>query len=207
MKNYIVGFIAVVALVVGVLGFSKTQNVVVGPEGAQGVQGVKGDKGDKGVQGERGLQGPKGESGAIGMPGKFGAVSGPDINSPYLNVNGVTEWYYSSSPKTASSSICAFKTPAATSTLQFASLKVTGGLTGALYFEIGKSTVMDATTTSLGTYAAGSGTKFTMVASTTAVDNVDENWMFAPSNWLVFKTSSTSPAQITGSCKAVFLEN
>lgn len=90
MKNYIIGFIAVVALVVGVLGFSKTQNVVVGPEGQQGVQGVKGDRGLQGVQGERGLQGPKGESGAIGMPSKFGAISGGDVYTRMFLNSGYT---------------------------------------------------------------------------------------------------------------------
>lgn len=82
MKNYIVGFIAVVALVVGVIGISK-QSVV-----KQGAQGIQGERGAQGIQGERGLQGPKGETGAMGMTGKFGAVSGPDIYGD-LNVKGV----------------------------------------------------------------------------------------------------------------------
>ena len=141
------------------------------------------------------------------MPGKLGAVSGPDIFSPYLSVNGVETYSYSSLFNKASSTICAFRTPAATTTLMAGSVKVSSGLNSALFFEIGKSTVMDATTTSLGTYAAGSETKFTMIASTTAVDNVDDARIFAPSNYIVFKTSSTTPAQLTGSCKAEFLVN
>lgn len=211
MKNYIIGFVAVAALVVGVIGVSKNSKVGLdGQQGVQGENGAQGVKGDKGERGERGLQGErgaKGESGAIGMPGKLGAVSGPEITSPFLSVHGVETYSFSSLFNKASSTICAFKTPAATSTLLFGSLKVSDGLNSALFFEIGKSTVMDATTTSLGTYSAGSGTKFTMIASTTAVDNVDDARIIAPSNYIVFKTSSTTPAQLTGTCKAELLVN
>ena len=84
MKNYIIGFIAVAALVVGVIGVSKQPVVKQGSQGSQGEQGVKGNDGYtpvKGVDyfdGKDGARGERGASGAIGMPGKLGAVSGPD---------------------------------------------------------------------------------------------------------------------------------
>jgi len=85
--NKIIGFIAVVALLVGVTAFVKNGQVGErGPQGVQGVQGsqgIKGDKGDRGVQGERGLQGVKGDrgaTGAVGLPERLGAVSGPNVD-------------------------------------------------------------------------------------------------------------------------------
>ena len=91
MKNYIIGFIAVAALVLGGIGVSKNSKVGLngqqGVQGESGTQGVKGDRGERGQQGVQGERGAKGESGAIGMPGKLGAVSGPDLYNN-LNVNG-----------------------------------------------------------------------------------------------------------------------
>src|SRR3990167_6033789 len=78
---------------------------------------------------------------------QYGAFPGPDVNSPYLAVNGVETYYYSSRLNQASTTICSFKTPAATSTLQNASVKITTGTTTAIALELGKSTLFDATTT------------------------------------------------------------
>ncbi len=149
----------------------------------------------------------------------MGAISGPDITSPYLSVNGVQFWPYSSSLNTASSTLCDFVTPAATSTLISGSLQITTGTTTAVQYEIGKGSLPTATTTSLGTFKQStSAIKFTMMASTTPAElsggNIDPATVFGPSQHLVFKygpahslTTNTTKNVFVGSCKALFIVN
>jgi len=96
--NKIIGFIAVIALAVGITGVVKNGQVGVqgdkGTQGIQGEQGVKGDRGSQGVQGERGVQGVKGDkgaTGAIGVPERLGAISGPDVYFPMFFHEGLTD--------------------------------------------------------------------------------------------------------------------
>lgn len=48
----------------------------------------------------------------------------PEISSPYLSVGGITEWYARTILTQATTTICAIQSPAATSTLSFASLHI-----------------------------------------------------------------------------------
>ena len=98
--NKIIGFIAIVALAVGITGVVKEGKVglqgvqgVQGVQGSQGERGLSGVKGDRGIQGERGFQGFKGDrgaTGAVGMPERLGAVSGPDVYFHMFLNGGVT---------------------------------------------------------------------------------------------------------------------
>jgi hypothetical protein len=71
MKNYIVGFVAVTALIVGGLSYTKAPDVVVGSQGKQGIQG------------ERGPVGPAGKDGRDGKDAvaRFGATAGTEFYS------------------------------------------------------------------------------------------------------------------------------
>ena len=206
MKNYIIGFIAVAALVVGVIGVSKQPVVKQGSQGSQGEQGVKGNDGYtpiKGVDyfdGKDGARGERGASGAIGMPSKLGAVSGPDIYSPYLNVNGVTEFYHRSAMTTGTTTPCAFKVTA-TSTLVTGVAKFNVGSTTAATVTFGRGTHSTATTTWLhnASLAANVQGTFAVPAATTT------NQTFAPNEYLVVGMSGGNGTfSPTGACQAVF---
>lgn len=141
----------------------------------------------------------------------IGAVSGPDLSSPYLAVNGLQENFYSSALNQASTTICSFKSPTSTSTLEAASVQLTTGTSTAILLEIGKSnTNLTATTTRLGIAQLAANAQVTVIASTSPA--AADPTIFAPNSYLVFKYGGTSAAegsvnQLVGSCKARFLKN
>lgn len=151
-----------------------------------------------------------------------GAFPGPDITTDYLSVNGVKTYYYSSGLKQASTTLCMFKTPSATSTLDYASVAITTGTSSATVIDIAKSSITDATTTLLGySYNLPSSEPVTINASTTigAGGLVTVTPVFGPSqyftvkiggftgwNGLVADANHTNNG-LVGSCKATFLVN
>jgi len=97
-----------------------------------------------GVVGSGGVDGRDGQNGKDG----FGAVSGPKVDFPFWEVNGVAHHYYSSGLNQASTTVCSFRSPrSATSTLLFASLQLTTGTTTDTFWEFGKDASFAATTT------------------------------------------------------------
>src|SRR3990167_7876852 len=216
----IIGFIAVVALAIGITGLFKPDvkslpgvQGLSGQQGAQGV-GIKGEKGDKGDKGERGLQGQKGESGAIGMPAKLGALSSPDIPYPYFSFGGVREWANKGTLNQASTTLCSILSPVSTSTLVSANIKITTGTTSAIALEIGKGT-LTATTTRLAYQVLGSNAQVTLTAvtaTTTGASGVvfttEPDYVFAPSTYINFKYGGTlgSLNTLVGTCQSKFEE-
>lgn len=143
------------------------------------------------------------------------AAASPDFMTNYISFGGVRLWAFSDGTlNQASSTACTLRAPlSATSTLQMASIVVTGGLTGDIQMEIGKSSNPTATSTSLGLYTAAAGSQFTMHASTTpesftgGAPSVDQDWVFGPGEYLVFNSGSSTATTLAGRCKAVFIEN
>jgi len=138
---------------------------------------------------------------------ELGAFPGPDIMSDYLIFNGLEKRYFSSGLNQASTTVCSFLTPAATTTLMYASLTLTTGSTTDMFFEIGKGAEMDATTTSLGA-AQLTGQSLTLVASSTQGLAGDKD-IFGPSEYLNFKYGNATDDGITnvlvGTCLAEFI--
>src|SRR3990167_10257311 len=219
----IIGFIAVVALAVGITGLFKpdvkslpsVQGIqgIQGERGLQGQQGV-GIKGDKGDKGERGMQGQKGESGAIGMPAKLGALSSPDIPYPYFSFGGLREWANKGTLNQASTTLCSILSPVSTNTLVSANIKITTGTTSAIALEIGKGT-LTATTTRLAYQVLGSNAQVTLTAvtaTTTGASGVvfttEPDYVFAPSTYINFKYGGTlgSLNTLVGTCQSKFEE-
>ena len=126
-------------------------------------------KGETGVQGERGPAGPQGPEGPVGPSNnaalqgllnvvknlvatlekqpkaepKYGAVSGPDISSEYLTVNGVSTFYQrqtfstTSIARTSSTTLCVLPSPRATSTADVR-VQVTNSTSTATYLVLEK---------------------------------------------------------------------
>lgn len=159
----------------------------------------------------------------------FGAMPGSEIFTEFFTVNGITTWYKRHDGlKAASTTPCALQSPAATSTLQFASIQLDVSTTSISIIEIAKSVSTDntATTTKIGsvTTLSASATNVSIVASTTPsgtnafADGADAgkvgSLIFAPNEWLVFKMipddtdGDGTPGTVspTGVCQAEFKE-
>ena len=184
------------------------------PKQSQGEQGIQGEQGKQGIQGIRGLQGLPGKDGKDAKPA-LGAVTGPELSSPFWTVDGVRTWYLSAqlNASSASTTICTWKLPNATTTPKLVTAQITTASSTALQFEWGTSALQAATTTSLGVANIGSGVKATIVASTTAghfaaADNIDPAFLLSPNNYLTLKFGGSAVGGgLKGTCKAELLEN
>lgn len=132
-----------------------------------------------------------------------GGLSSPDISSSYLSWGGVTEWHYRTAMNTttATTTICSFPTPPATSTLQFATA-IGPGATTTYQIEWGYAANTGATTTSLGKYTqTTAGNNISLVASSTATDN----GIVTPNNFINLKIGGIGGANVAaGICEVGF---
>ena len=102
----------------------------------------------------------------------------------------------------ASTTLCSFKSPAATTTLAFASVQIRTATTTATVVNFGKSVFFDATTTLIGVpFALGSFEQGTVTNASSTV--------FSPNDYLNVKFGGTrgSVNALVGSCKAEFIVN
>lgn len=192
--NKIIGVLAVVALVVSIASYTKTPAKIVGSTGPQGTQGPKGDRGPQGPQGIPGERGPVGPAGSP-APRTLGALTGPEISSPYLSFGGVREWAYRGIMARAASTTCSIQLPNASTTLAYAAANMTQ-IASTTVFEIGYSAVSpNATTTLIATKTITTATQDTIVAtSTTALSNLTPPLTLAPNSYINFKIGGGSVA-------------
>lgn len=145
-------------------------------------------------------------SGTASAPA-LGAVSGPDITSPYLSVNGVATFYNRKAFTQASTTVCAVKSPNATSTLVRGSgVAMRVSSTSASVITIAKSATAYATTTLIGSQiAVAANAQAHVVASTTAAQDAAGAAVFAPNTYLVVSMSGGAGTfSPTGTCHADF---
>lgn len=140
----------------------------------------------------------------------FGALSGPDIPSPYFSYGDVRHWAGRTTALVqASSTICSIQSPAATTTLSGASIRFTLASTSAVSVELAQSASPDATTTLIGTkFAVGASATPEIVASTTASASGNPI-IFGPSQWFVVKvmgSGNNAGSAPTGVCEALWRE-
>jgi len=138
-------------------------------------------------------------------PAKLGALTGPDIFSPYLAVNGVTKFYASGTFTAATTTPCSLQAPASTSTLLFAGWQITVGTSTAATIDLGTSTTRYATTTNKVAAKSVAANAQGYAVWTPAGAGVDDNIM-APNTWVNVKTAGAglSGYTYTGTCEAVF---
>jgi len=147
---------------------------------------------------------------------QLGALVGPDIPYPYLKWGGVADEARSMEISKASTTLCSFTSPAGTSTLTFASINMTTATGSVIVIDIGKSTLIDATTTLVSTKFTLAADKVgTIVASGSATQIPD--WIFEPNRRLNFKyggsggtltgANKSNDNVFTGQCKANFKVN
>lgn len=85
----------------------------------------------------------------VNNPSSLVKGTGPEISSPYLKVNGVTQWYYSIAMKAATTTLCSFQAPVGTSTLEYVAWDITQGTSTAATIDIGSSANPAGTTTDI----------------------------------------------------------
>ena len=145
------------------------------------------------------------------------ANPGPGFEGPLLSVNGLGTFNYSSGLNQASTSVCSFKSPDATSTLVFGTATLRTGTTTGLMLEWGKSVSPSATTTSLGVTSLGTLELATFRASSTPGDfgatasagGKDPQFVFGPSQYLTLKYGGARGALnvLAGTCKVQWIVN
>lgn len=151
----------------------------------------------------------------------LGALAGPDIPSGYLRWgggNGVRVWPTGRALTQGTTTVCSILSPAATSTLLSAGLKLDVASSSATLVEFGQSTsVPTATTTRIGTaYVVAGGASAFIAASTSPTTGATT--VFAPNTYLNIKVqggvtlgdSATAAGAAgfvpTGACQATFEE-
>jgi len=196
--------LAVVALIVGVVSFTKTPAKVSGLNGSQGARGEQGVAGPRGPQGERGATGAPGRDAQV----KLGAVSSPDILSPYFSYGDTRFWGFRPNLLTASTTVCNIQAPAATTTLEGFSLDVKTGTTSEVHLQFATSPTPDATTSVLANFTLAANSKNQVSGTSTLAHQV-----IPGSTWFVIKASPTLAAgaagaqgtvSMTGTCSANF---
>lgn len=141
-----------------------------------------------------------------------GAFPSPNILSDYLTYNGREVRYPAvQNFRKATSTVCSFVSPNATSTLTYAGISSQTGTSTALTLYIAKAANTNSTTTLLGGTGIAANARYTSIASTTPTVGIDDKVVFAPNQNLnfnlkggasdvVFRTSDS----VTGVCHAEF---
>lgn len=139
---------------------------------------------------------------------KLGSVTGPDLYSPYWNVNGVRTWFVRQPMNRATTTLCTMRAPiSATSTLNFASFKIVTGTSTAATIDIGTSTSAFATTTNLVAAKSISSGAQGYAYWRPVGGSVDDAKM-APGEYVNVKTAGAGLSGYTygGFCQATFVE-
>ena len=134
---------------------------------------------------------------------QLGAVSGPDLSSPYFSVNGVVTYQSRVTMRAATTTLCAIKSPSATSTLAVVGWQIGAGTTTAATIDLATSTTAYSTTTNLvaaSSVASGANGAVSWASSGT-------NGVLAPNIYVVVKTAGAGLSGYTygGTCFAQFI--
>lgn len=137
---------------------------------------------------------------------QVGAVSSPDIISPYFSFGGVRQWATHQSVAQATSTFCAMQSPAATTTLLRASVNLTFASSSAQNVVLTRASTQYATTTLLGQLSTPAGGQGVIVATTTTLTDgivAPNSWITA--GWTGALGDGTNSAPV-GTCNAIFVE-
>jgi hypothetical protein len=136
----------------------------------------------------------------------LGAVSSPDIMSPYFSFGGVKLWAAKQEMMQATTTICAMQSPNATSTLWSATVAFETSSSTASKVTLAKATTAFATTTAVGdqiNIAANAQTFIVASSSITA-----NNSVFAPATWLVVgMQGGVGTMSPVGTCEAIWQDS
>jgi hypothetical protein len=141
-----------------------------------------------------------------------GAISGPDVMSPYFGWGGVNNWSFKKDlgGDAASTTICVIQAPqVASSSLQFFGYRANTGTGTAMELKVYKSASKWLATTQLGGDSAlAANQAVVVVATSSAFDSV--NSLFSANDWLVVRATvaagGAGTSSPTGVCQAQFVQ-
>lgn len=133
-------------------------------------------------------------------------AAGPTRTFPCESTNGVTRCFTQKVLTTATTTVCAIKSPTATSTLVSGGIKLNVSSTTASTVTVAKATTAFATTTLINSVSVSANAQAAIeAASTTESALVQTNRTFAPNTWLVFgMAGGTGTFSPSGSCNGTF---
>ena len=133
---------------------------------------------------------------------KLGAVSGPDFWYRVISMNGVQYWNESKDMLTATTTLCSFMTPSATTSLQFVSFQIYTGTSTAATIDIATSTTAYATTTNLVSGKAVAASSQGYAVWTPTGGSLDDT-ILSPNVYVNIKTAGAGLGGYTfrGKCK------
>jgi len=135
----------------------------------------------------------------------LGAVAGPDSYFPCETHNGVQTCATKRSLTTATTTVCAIKSPNATSTLHRGSVKFSVSSTTASTVTLAKAATPFATTSILVADTSVSANAQASIVSTSTVLSTGGVTLFAPNQYFVVgMAGGVGTFSPTGSCQAVF---
>jgi hypothetical protein len=139
------------------------------------------------------------------MRDSFGSVASPIINWPYFGFGDVIEHRAkTSSLNTASTTVCSLLSPAATSTLQDATVRFTVSSSTASVVSFSKGPGF-ASTTLLQNYSVGANAQATISLFGTTTSAGIDNLVFAPSQYFnVTMSGGIGTFSPTGTCQATW---
>jgi hypothetical protein len=147
---------------------------------------------------------------SVPTPVDVGAVPGPVFTGNDITVGGVTERFVSAPFNTASTTVCALRSPVnSSSTLVYASLQITTATSSAASFDIAKDPTPFATTTKLTDIHTISAYDTSLIVASTSP--VTSNTSFSSGNYLVVKLLSSAadngndPLYAKGFCVAKWI--
>lgn len=136
---------------------------------------------------------------------KVGAISSPDIPSPYLSWGGVRSWAGHTDILTNASTSCSFQSPNATSSLDYASITIASTTSNAIIIEMGVANDPNSTTTLIGTkYSLAASTMLTIVASTS--NAAGAGILFAPNQYFNIKLGGVANG-VGGNCNVQWIQD
>src|SRR3990167_161102 len=174
MNKTITGLLVAAVLLTAAVGVTYPKaDTATGPQGQAGAQGERGPVGPRGADGSSVnlsalstlLQKLQEVVADLKTP-KLGAFPGPDLNTPYLSVNGVRSWFNQTTFNKASNTLCAFTAPSASSTLAFTASVKTSTSTE-LYLVLEDGSVLSASALAAATTSPLRGELTLLAANTT----------------------------------------
>ena len=140
----------------------------------------------------------------------YGSASSPSVNGGCMDINGITTCYaVGNTLASTASTTCSIKNPAhATSTIAYGIFDIASTSASASYIGMGKSLLVDATTTSLATAAAVAANVTTSFVTTrTAAGGGALTEMLGPNDYFVTKIVGVAPPQVGGQCRLMVIKN
>ena len=151
---------------------------------------------------------------------QLGAASGPDRSFPCENRNGIEQCFGRQVMRQATTTVCAARSPSATSTLVRGSAIFTTSTSSASIVHMAKALTFNSTTTSLGTFPLLANQQGAFTASTTPSgvagageggDPLDNDFIFGPNQYFVVGVQQTGAGGMyvvgfapVGTCNATF---